>query len=58
MWEATQRWAVTAKPARIFTEFQHQTKTKKGGMGSPAACSGQSRAHRRQRKPVLRGDIA
>jgi hypothetical protein len=32
MWEATQQWAVTGKPARIFTEFDHQTKkTKKGG---------------------------
>jgi hypothetical protein len=32
MWEATQQWAVTGKPARIFTEFDYQTKkTKKGG---------------------------
>jgi hypothetical protein len=32
MWEATQQWAMTGKPARIFTEFDYQTKkTKKGG---------------------------
>jgi hypothetical protein len=32
MWEATQQWAVTGKPARIFTEFDYRTKkTKKGG---------------------------
>jgi hypothetical protein len=32
MWEATQQWAQTGKPARIFTEFDYQTKkTKKGG---------------------------
>ncbi len=32
MWEATQQWAQTGKPARLFTEFQYQTKkTKKGG---------------------------
>jgi hypothetical protein len=32
MWEATQQWAKTGKPARIFTEFEYQTKkTKKGG---------------------------
>ena len=32
MWEATQQWAQTGKPARVFTEFQYQTKkTKKGG---------------------------
>jgi hypothetical protein len=34
MWEATQQWATTGKPARVFTEFQYQTKkTKKGGWG-------------------------
>src|SRR3954451_11794908 len=32
MWEATQQWTKTGKPARIFTEFDYQTKkTKKGG---------------------------
>lgn len=32
MWEATQQWAQTGKPARIFAEFDYQTKkTKKGG---------------------------
>ena len=32
MWEATQLWDKTGKPARIFTEFDYQTKkTKKGG---------------------------
>jgi len=32
MWEATQQWARTGKPSRIFTEFAYQTKkTKKGG---------------------------
>jgi Transposase DDE domain group 1 len=32
MREATQQWAMTGKPARIFTEFDYQTKkTKKGG---------------------------
>jgi len=32
MWEATQQWDQTGKPARVFTEFEYQTKkTKKGG---------------------------
>lgn len=32
MWEATQQWTATGKPARVFTEFDYQTKkTKKGG---------------------------
>jgi hypothetical protein len=32
MWEATQQWGTTGKPARVFTEFSYQTrKRKKGG---------------------------
>jgi hypothetical protein len=32
MYEATQRWRETGKPARVFSEFEYQTKkTKKGG---------------------------
>jgi len=32
MWEATQQWDQTGKPARVFTEFSYQTrKRKKGG---------------------------
>ncbi len=32
MWEATQEWQTTGKPARVFTEFGYRTKkTKKGG---------------------------
>jgi len=32
MWEATQQWTATGKPARVFTEFDYRTKkTKKGG---------------------------
>ncbi len=32
MFEATQQWNVTGKPARVFTEFDYRTKkTKKGG---------------------------
>jgi len=32
MWEATQQWNQTGKPARVFTEFSYQTrKRKKGG---------------------------
>jgi hypothetical protein len=32
MWEATQQWANTGKPARVFSEFEYRTKkTKKGG---------------------------
>jgi hypothetical protein len=32
MWEATQEWNKTGKPARVFTEFDYQAKkTKKGG---------------------------
>jgi len=32
MWEATQQWDKTGKPARVFTEFEYRTKkTKKGG---------------------------
>jgi hypothetical protein len=36
MWEATQEWHRTGKPARVFTEFDYQTKkTKKGGWDRP-----------------------
>jgi hypothetical protein len=32
MWEATQQWSQTGKPARVFTEFSYKTrKRKKGG---------------------------
>ena len=32
MWEATQQWQKTGKPARVFTEFDYRTrKTNKGG---------------------------
>jgi hypothetical protein len=30
MWEATQQWKATGKPARVFSEFEYRTKTKKG----------------------------
>jgi hypothetical protein len=30
MWEATQQWEATGQPARVFTEFEYRTKTKKG----------------------------
>jgi Transposase DDE domain group 1 len=36
MHEATQQWNQTGKPARVFTEFEYQTKkTKKGGWEHP-----------------------
>src|SRR3984893_17307382 len=36
MWEASQEWAQTGKPARVFREFDYQTKrTKKGGWERP-----------------------
>lgn len=31
MWEATQQWGKTGKPARVFTEFSYQTKKRKNG---------------------------
>ena len=31
MWEATQQWGNTGKPARVFTEFDYQTKKRKNG---------------------------
>jgi len=31
MWEATQQWRQTGKPARVFTEFAYQTKKRKNG---------------------------
>jgi hypothetical protein len=31
MWEATQQWGTTGKPARVFTEFAYQTKKRKNG---------------------------
>src|SRR5450631_117384 len=31
MWEATQQWGKTSKPARVFTEFSYQTKKRKNG---------------------------
>src|SRR5450755_1915889 len=31
MWEATQQWGNTGKPARVFTEFAYQTKKRKNG---------------------------
>jgi hypothetical protein len=31
MWEATQQWCMTGKPARVFTEFSYQTRKRKNG---------------------------
>jgi len=31
MWEATEQWGKTGKPARVFTEFAYQTKKRKKG---------------------------
>jgi hypothetical protein len=31
MWEATEQWGKTGKPARVFTEFSYQTKKRKKG---------------------------
>jgi hypothetical protein len=31
MWEATQQWSSTSKPARVFTEFAYQTRKRKNG---------------------------
>jgi hypothetical protein len=31
MWEATQQWGQTGKPARVFTEFSYKTKKRKKG---------------------------
>ena len=31
MWEATQQWGTTGKPARVFSEFAYQTKKRKNG---------------------------
>jgi hypothetical protein len=33
MWEATQRWNQTSKPARVFTEFFYKTKKRKNKKG-------------------------
>jgi hypothetical protein len=35
MWEATQQWGQTGKPARVFTEFSYQTKKRKTKQGKP-----------------------
>ena len=31
MWEATEQWGKTSKPARVFTEFSYKTKKRKKG---------------------------
>ena len=31
MWEATEQWGKTGKPARVFTEFSYQTRKRKNG---------------------------
>jgi hypothetical protein len=31
MWEATQQWGMTGKPARVFSEFSYQTRKRKNG---------------------------
>ena len=31
MWEATEQWSKTGKPARVFTEFSYKTKKRKKG---------------------------
>lgn len=33
MWEATQQWNQTSKPARVFTEFSYKTKKRKNKKG-------------------------
>jgi DDE family transposase len=35
MWEATQQWEQSGKPARVFTEFSYQTKKRKSKEGKP-----------------------
>lgn len=31
MWEATEQWEKTGKPARVFSEFDYRTKKTKNG---------------------------
>jgi hypothetical protein len=31
MWEATQQWGATGKPARVFSEFSYQTRKRRNG---------------------------
>jgi hypothetical protein len=35
MWEATQQWGQTGKPARVFSEFSYRTKKRKTKQGKP-----------------------
>ena len=37
MWEATQQWGQTGKPARVFSEFSYRTKKRRARKESPAA---------------------
>src|SRR4051795_2132704 len=59
MWQATEEWNRTGKPARIFAEFSYATKEYKEaarvGPGTPSGS--QSRAHRRKRESTFRGHV-
>lgn len=35
MWEATQQWGQSGKPARVFSEFSYRTKKRKSKQGKP-----------------------
>jgi hypothetical protein len=57
--EATQQWNKTGKPARVFSEFRYRTRQdEEGRLGPGAPCGGQGRAHCRERKSALCGDLA
>ena len=59
MWEATEQWNRTGKPARVFAEFSYQTRKRKNrGWNRERRVVAKSRAYRWQREPALRSDIA
>ena len=59
MHEVTQRWNQTCKPARVFAEFDYQTrKTRKSGWDRKRRVVAKAELHRRKREPALRGHLA
>jgi hypothetical protein len=54
--QAQQQFAITQTPARVFVEFEHETRQRL--VEQETTSGGQSRAHRRQIQSAFCGDLA
>src|SRR3954466_14433893 len=59
MWEATEEWNRTGKPARVFAECSYATKStnKRPGWDRERRVVAKAEAHRRKTEPTFRGHV-